>query len=154
MSVRGSRAGESAHDGTTLRRWVAGEPPVLPVYAGGLPFALHVVAGSDPSLAIVAAGAPTDADGQTIVRHAHSWLAMQPTWRRTPDHDGTPVSLVAREYAPETPAMPLVRLGKTGSAAKSFPYDVASARATLANAMRALSARVALREVVLTLPGA
>jgi hypothetical protein len=139
-------------DEATLRRWIAERQP-LPAYAATDPgFSVEVVSGRDPALRIVAAGAVSEADANTILRHARAWLTMQTTWRTAPDHDGAPVSLAARAYSPALPSMPLVRLGKTGAEAKRFPYEIASARATLQNAMRSLAARVPLAEVVLTVP--
>jgi ankyrin repeat protein len=152
LSIRGARHGESELSEAMLRRWVAGEPPPLPAFAGELPFALQVVEGHDLALHIQAARPLEAGEDRVLLRHAQSWLAMQSAWPTTADYDGTPVSLVARGFTAQTPTAPLVRLGKTGALAKTFPYDLAAARATLANAMRSLGARIPLREVILTIP--
>jgi hypothetical protein len=152
LSIQGSFGSEGALDDAALRRWVTERQP-LPAYAAADPaFAIEVVSGPDPALRIVAAGAVSEGDAHLILRHARAWLTMQTTWRTGPDHDGAPVSLATHAYSPALPSMPLVRPGKTGAQAKSFPYEIASARATLLNAMRSLAARVPLREVVLTVP--
>jgi hypothetical protein len=152
LSIEGSRTGESQIDEATLRRWVAGDPPPLPAFADDLSFALSIVHGHDLALRIDPARPLEPGEDRVLVRHAEAWLAMQTAWPTTADHDGTPVSLVARGFTAETPIAPLVRLGKTGVLAKVFPFDVAAARATLANAMRSLAARIPLREVTLSIP--
>lgn len=152
LSIRGTREGRGAVDTTTLRAWLDDDDVQLGAYEGTLPFAFRAEKGK-PALAVVPAGVLNASASDTVKAAGAAWLEMAEMWpRRAPGP--APFYMLA----PDTLAGGAVRFtllapGAPKDERNAFPFARGPAEASLRNAMRALHAKVPLREVVLTLPG-
>lgn len=152
LSIRGSREGRSAMDAATLRACFDDDGVQLGAYEGTLPFAFRVEKGA-AALTVVPDGAVKDAASAHILTAGTAWLAVAEMWPRRalgppPFYMLSPDPSVkgAARFTLLAPAAPK-------GERNAFPFAHEPAEAALRNAMRALHAKVALREVVLTLPG-
>jgi ankyrin repeat protein len=129
IHIRGSRTPhERVPDNSALR-----------AFAGARPFRLRVERGDASTVLVRPRRAAGAAQRQLIARHVAAWLAMQGTWRRTNAWAG-PAILVPHRTQARQQVFEI----------RAFGYEPDDAHALLANAMRALHARLPLVEVVLT----
>ena len=156
VSIRGSLEGESVVDAKTLRAWIADDTVQLGAFPGELPFAFRVERGGAPAVAVVPVAPFTPAPaapGAAIYRACSAWLSMSETWPRATTGPALFLMLSPDRGADDRARYTLLAPSAPKSERNRFPFAAAPAEAALRNAMRALHAKMPLREVVLTLPG-
>jgi hypothetical protein len=152
LSIRGSQEGTSALDAATLRAWITDERVQLGQCAGDLPFSFRTEQGA-PAIAVTPAGDLGDEASGHILAAGTAWLEMAELWPCLAAGP-TPFYTLSPDTREERAARyTLFAPGAPRGARDAFPFAHGPAEAALRSAMRALHAKVPLREVVLTLPG-
>jgi hypothetical protein len=144
FSIRGSHEGAPVLEGARFRAWLDDDSLQLAAFPGELPFAFRVERGARPGVFVVPAGQPTPEFSASIQTALTHWIAMADAWPPT-----SPFIMLMpdfKEHGRYHVSAPLA------TKADTLEIPAAPAEAALRNAMRALHAKVPLREVVLTLP--
>jgi ankyrin repeat protein len=142
VKVRGSLADNpTTHPASTSARFAA--------YPEALPFTLRAPRGEKSSVFVRAKRAWKVETLPLVSDYVCAWLDTQSTWRRRDIWRGEGYPRYGK-LGLDSPLIEIHQLRASGALGAAFPYELEDARAVLANAMRALHAKVPLAEVVFT----